>query len=150
MCLPNRVVAWTGEARSNVTSSTGVSAVDIDAAAQAVSLLVASGASKELAEDVGKGLIAAVVDRVRRVFGSDGRSVDALEQATSGVSLAATAELAAALRWYAHRDTEFAMELVGWAREASQFEVQHNVRAGRDAYTAGRDQTVIRHQRPNE
>lgn len=121
--------------------------MDIDAAAQAVSLLVASGAGKELAEDAGRSLVAAVVDRVRKVFGSDRRSVDALEQATGGGSSAAMAELASALRWYAQRDAAFATELVGWAREAGPLEVHQKVRAGRDAYTAGRDQTVIRHQR---
>lgn len=124
--------------------------MDIDAAAQAVSVLVASGAGKELAEDAGKGLVAAVVDRVRKVFGSDRRSVDALEQTTGGGSAAAMAELAAALRWYAQRDAEFATELVSWAREARPLEVHQTVRAGRDAYTAGRDQTVIRHQPPDE
>jgi hypothetical protein len=124
--------------------------VDIDAAAQAVSLLVASGAGKELAEDVGKGLVTAVVDRIRRVFGQDRRSVDALEQTTRGGSPTAVAELAAALRWHAQRDAEFATELLGWAREAGSVEVHQEVRAGRDAYTAGRDQTVIRHQRPDE
>jgi hypothetical protein len=124
--------------------------MDIDAAAQAVSLFLASEASKGLAEEAGKGLAVAVAQKVRRVFGADRRSVDALEQATRGDSSVAVAELAAALRWYAQRDSEFAMELMNWARENGSPSIHQKVRAGRDAYTAGRDQTFIRHQRSSE
>lgn len=120
--------------------------MDIDAAAQAVSLLVASGASKGLVEEAGKGLAAGAIDRIRRVFGSDRRAIDALEQTTRGDTSAAIAELAAALRWYAQRDSEFAMELMRWAHENGSPAVHQEVAAGRDAYTAGRDQTIIRHQ----
>ena len=90
-----------------------------------------------------------IVARVRKVFGSDARSVDALEQARQDGGQAAVAELAAALAWYARRDEEFAQELAGWAAQAGAGGVTQNIRAGRDAYTAGRDQTVVNY-RPGE
>src|SRR6266851_3225708 len=56
------------------------------------------------------------------------------------------AELAAALAWYARRDAEFARELAGWAAQAGVGGVTQRVEAGRDAYTAGRDQTVVQYR----
>ena len=90
-----------------------------------------------------------MVARVRKVFGSDARSVDALDQARDDGRQAAVAELAAALTWYARRDEAFARELAGWAAQADAVSVAQRVEAGRDAYTAGRDQTVLQY-RPGE
>jgi len=47
------------------------------------------------------------------------------------------------------RAQEFAGELDGWAAQAGAGAVIQRVEAGRDAYTAGRDQTVINY-RPGE
>jgi hypothetical protein len=58
-----------------------VGQLDIVAVSEAVATLVAAGAGKELAKDTGRGLVTAMVDRIRKVFGSDRRSVDALEHA---------------------------------------------------------------------
>jgi hypothetical protein len=117
--------------------------MDLVAVSQAVAALVASGAGKELTEDVGRGVVTAVVDRVQKVFGRDRRSLDALEQARQGGSAPAVADLAAALRWYAERDTVFAAELARWADESRSAGISQEISAGRDAYTAGRDQTVV-------
>ena len=87
---------------------------------------------------------------MRTVFGSDARSVDALEQARRDGAQAAVAELASALAWYARRDQEFARELAGWAAQADTGGVTQEVHAGRDAYTAARDQTVFQYRRPGE
>jgi len=124
--------------------------VDIDTAAQAISLLLASGASKGLIEEAGKGLAAGAIERIRKVFGSDRRAIDALEQTQRGDTSIALTELVAALRWYAQRDSEFAMELMRWAYENASPAVHQEVVAGRDAYTAGRDQTIIRHQHSSD
>jgi hypothetical protein len=79
------------------------------------------------------------------MFGTDARSVDALEQTRSG-SPAAVNELASALAWYAQHDQSFAHELVRWATQADSRSgsVTQHIHAGRDAYTAGRDQTIYR------
>jgi hypothetical protein len=92
--------------------------MDLAAVSQAVAVLVASGAGKELAEDAGRGMIAAVVDRVRQLFGHDRRLSEALEQARDEGSAVAVADLAAALRWYGERDAGFAAELAGWAAQS--------------------------------
>ena len=116
---------------------------------EAVAGLLAAGGVKELGEAAGGGLVAGMVARVRKVFGSDARSVDALEQARRDGGQVAVAELAAALAWYARRDEAFARELAGWAAQTGAGGVSQQVRAGRDAFTAGRDQTVVNY-RPAE
>ena len=119
------------------------------AVSEAAAGLLAAGGVKELGEAAGGGLAAGMVARVRKVFGSDARSVDALEQARRDGGRTAVAELASALAWYAQRDAEFARELAGWAAQVGAGGVRQRVDAGRDAYTAGRDQTVVNY-RPGE
>lgn len=105
--------------------------------------MAATGAVSGLGESAALGVVARIRERVRGVFGSDARSVDALERAVADPSDERLEELASALAWYARRDEEFAGELAGWVREyAPAGPVVQNVRAGRDAYTAGRDMTV--------
>jgi hypothetical protein len=123
--------------------------VDAVAVSEAVAGLLAAGGVKELGEAAGGSLVAGMVARVRKVFGSDARSVDALEQARRDGGQAAVAELAAALAWYARHDEAFARELAGWAAQAGVEGVIQQVHAGRDAYTAGQDQTVVNY-RPGE
>ena len=124
--------------------------MDVVAISEAVAGLLASGAAKELGQEAGGSLVAGIVARVRKVFGADARSVDALEQARRDGGQTAVAELAAALAWYARRDDAFARELTGWAAQAGAGGVTQRVDAGRDAYTAGRDQTVVNYRRPGE
>ncbi len=124
--------------------------MDLVAVSEAVAGLVAIGAGKEVTEDVGRGLMTAVVERVGKLFGHDRRSLDALEQCQRDGSPAAVADLASALRWYAERDVAFAAELSRWADEARSAGISQQVYAGRDAYTAGRDQTVVNYRRPDE
>ena len=124
--------------------------VDVAVVSEAVAGLLAAGGVKELGEAAGGGLVAGIVSRVRKVFGSDARSVDALGRARQGEP-GAVAELASALAWYARQNQAFAEELAGWASRAGQSGgVTQQVRAGRDAYTAGRDQTVTNYRRPGE
>ena len=123
--------------------------MDVVAVSEAVAGLLATGAAKELGQEAGGGLVGGIVARVRKVFGSDARSVDALEQTRGDGGQAAVAELAAALAWYARRDSEFARELAEWAAQANAGGVTQRVEAGRDAYIAGRDQTVVNY-RPGE
>lgn len=123
--------------------------MDVVAVSEAVAGLLAAGGVKELGEAAGGGMAAGIVARMRKVFGSDARSVDALEQARRDGTQAAVAELASALGWYARHDAEFARELAGWAAQANAGGVMQRVEAGRDAYTAGRDQTVVNY-RPGE
>jgi hypothetical protein len=124
--------------------------MDISMVSEAVAGLLAAGGAKELGEAAGGGLAAGIVERVRKVFGSDARSVDALEQAQRDGSAAAVAELASALAWYARRDQAFAGELAAWAAQAGTGGVTQHIHAGRDAYVAGRDQTVHSYRHPGE
>jgi hypothetical protein len=124
--------------------------MDLVAASEAVAGLLASGAAKQLGEDAGSGMATGIVSRIRKLFGSDARSMDALEKACQD-DRAAISDLASALTWYAQRDQAFATELIGWASQARAGEVTQRVHAGRDAYTAGRDQTVPNnYRRSNE
>ncbi len=116
---------------------------------EAVAGLLAAGGIKELGEAAGGGLVGGIIERVRKVFGSDVRSVDALERTRQGEP-GAVGELASALAWYARRDQAFAEELAAWAAQAGAGGVTQQIRAGRDAYAAGRDQTVINYRRPGE
>jgi hypothetical protein len=122
--------------------------VDVALVSEAVAGVLAAGGVKELGETVGGGLTAGIIDRVRKVFGADARSVDALERTREGEP-GAVAELASALAWYARRDQAFAQELAAWAAQAGGGVTQH-VHAGRDAYVAGRDQTITNYRRPGE
>jgi hypothetical protein len=119
--------------------------MDLVLAATAVARLLASGAARQAGEQAGSGLVTGIMTRVRRLFGTDARSVDALEQARGG-SPAAVHELASALAWYARRDQAFASELVRWATQAAPRSggVTQHIHAGRDAYTAGGNQTIYR------
>ena len=108
---------------------------------ETVAAWLASGAGKELAEGAGGGLAAAAIDRIRRAFGKDRRSLQALEAASSGGSPVSVEELAAALHWYAQDDPDFARELEGWANQASP-EIRQQVKANRGSIAAGRDQTL--------
>lgn len=123
--------------------------VDVTVVSEAVAGLLAAGGVKELGEAVGGGLMAGIVDRVRTVFGSDARSVDALERVQRDEP-GAVAELASALTWYARRDEVFAHELAAWAEQAGSGTVTQRVRAGRDAYVAGRDQRITKYRQPGE
>ena len=123
--------------------------MDVAVVSEAVDGLLAAGGDKELGEAAGGGLVAGIIERVKKVFGSDARSVDALERA-QGDEPGAEAELASALAWYAQRDEAFAEELAAWAAQAGIGGVSQQVRAGRDAYVAGRDQTVVNYRRPGE
>ena len=67
--------------------------VDVVMVSEAVAGLLAAGGVKELGEAAGGGLVAGIIDRVKKVFGSDARSVDALERTRAG-DKSAVAELA--------------------------------------------------------
>jgi hypothetical protein len=116
--------------------------MDVATVTEAVAGIVAAGGVKELADSAGGGLVAGIIKRIRSVFGSDARSVDALEQAQQQGTSAAVRELASALAWYAQRDQQFARELEGWAASARPGTVNQQVFAGRDAYVSAGDQTI--------
>jgi hypothetical protein len=121
--------------------------MDVTVASDAVALLLAAGGVKELGEAAGGGLAAAIITRVKKVFGSDARSAEALDRVQRDNSAEAVRELASALAWYARRDQEFASELAAWADTGG---VTQNIHAGRDAYTAARDQTINNYRAPGE
>ena len=124
--------------------------MDVTAVSEAVAILVAAGGAKELAETAGGGLVAGITDRIRKVFGSDARSADALDRVQRDGGQAAVAELTSALAWYAERNQEFAAELAAWAKLGGSAGLTQNIRAGRDAFVSGRDQTVINYRQPGE
>ncbi len=123
--------------------------VDVAVVSEAVAGLLAAGGVKELGEAAGGGLVAGIVSRIRKVFGSDARSIDALERAQRDAP-GAVAELASALAWYARQNQAFAQELVEWAAQAGNTGITQQAHAGRDAYVAGRDQTITNHRLPGE
>jgi hypothetical protein len=114
--------------------------MDLVAVSETAAALVAAGAAQGVGEQAATGII----ERIRGVFRGDARATESLELATSSGDEAAVQELAESLRWYARRDEEFAADLERWAAMAGTH-VTQNVRAGRDAYTAGRDQHITRH-----
>jgi hypothetical protein len=96
-----------------------------------------------------------VVQRIRErvcvVFGRDARSADALERAVQDPEDGSRVqELAAALEWYARRDQGFAAELASWVLQYGSpgGSAAQRVRAGRDAYVAGRDIGIVMVQPP--
>ncbi len=88
--------------------------MDLVAASEIVAGLLASSAAKQLGKDAGSGMAAGIVSRMRKLFGSDARSVDALDK-VCGDDRTAIRDLASALAWYAQRDQAFATELILWA-----------------------------------
>lgn len=116
--------------------------MDVVAVTEAAAGIVAAGGVKELAEGAGEGLASGMVKRIRGVFGSDARSVDALEQAQQQATPTVIRELASALAWYANRDQKFAKELEGWAASVKPGTVHQRVFAGRDVYVSAHDQTI--------
>ncbi len=123
--------------------------MDVAMVSEAVAGLLAAGGVKELGEAAGGGLVAGIIERVKKVFGADARSADALQR-TCQREPGAVGELASALAWYARQNQAFAEELAAWAAQAATGGVTQRINAGRDAYAAGRDQTVINYQRPGE
>jgi hypothetical protein len=101
--------------------------MDVAMVSEAVAGLLAAGGVKELGEAAGGGLAAGIIDWIRKVFGSDARSLDALERTRQGEP-GAVAELASALAWYAGQNQVFAQELAAWAAQAG---------ADRQGFTAG-------------
>jgi len=117
--------------------------MDLGAAATAVAAFLATGAVEGLGEHGARSLIASIRERVRAVFAGDPNGISAVELAREDpTNQAKLGDLAAVLQSHAHRDDKFAMELIGWADIVTKNTVLQNVEAGRDAYTAGRDQTV--------
>src|SRR5690349_12401078 len=108
------VLVWSSRCR---VRRGGEVSVDVVAVSEAVALMAATGAVSGLGESAALGVVGRIRERMRGVFTSDARSVDALERAVADPSDGRVQELAAALAWYARRDEEFAGELAGWARE---------------------------------
>ena len=124
--------------------------MDLETAAEVVAGLLASGAVKRLGEDAGGGLAAGVIERVRKVFGSDARALSALKRASADGSSSAANELASALAWYARQDEMFGRELGRWAAKSGPASVSQSVQGARDVYAAGRDQVVLNYGHRNE
>ena len=123
--------------------------MDAVTVAETVALIAATGGIQGLAEDTAQGVVTQLRDRIRRVFGDDRQSLDFLARACDVPDKGRVDELARAIAWHARRDEVFAGELAWLAREYGvPGDVAQHVRAGRDAYTAGRDLTV--QQRPGE
>jgi hypothetical protein len=128
---------------SAMRSTEGLAIMDVASAAEAVAVLVGGGAVQGLSGQAAIDAVSAIRTRIREVFGRDHRAVAALDHTEQGEvsDPAQLAELASALRWYAERDQQFATEMAGWATLGTAQVVQ-TVKAQRDAYVAGRDQTV--------
>lgn len=116
--------------------------MDLVALSEAAAALVAAGATGA-AQSAGEQATAGMLERIRSVFRGDARATESLDEAASTGDEASVQELAESLRWYARRDEEFAADLERWT--GGHVEVTQHVSAGRDAYTAGRDQTVTHH-----
>jgi hypothetical protein len=114
--------------------------MDLAAICAAAAAFLAGGALEGVAGEAARSLMEAV----RRRFKDDRRSQEALESAQREPGDAGLiAELAGELRRHAERDAGFGAELADWyARRRSEPPVVQQVRAGRDAFTAGRDQRI--------
>lgn len=112
--------------------------MDLVTLSEATAALVATGAAQGVGEHIATGAFSGMVRRIREVFGADRRALQSLDETVATGEETAARDLAAALRWHAERDEAFAADLDRWAGET----VTQKVRADRDAYVAGRDQTV--------
>ncbi|MEU7581299.1 hypothetical protein AB0B50_27270 [Streptomyces sp. NPDC041068] len=112
--------------------------MDIAARSELVAELTARAAAPDT-----RTVVRQMRERIRVVFHGDARSTHVLDSAIAHPGSEQLRELTAALAWYARRDAAFADELSVWAAllptgpPATQ-----TIRAGRDAYVAGRDQTI--------
>jgi hypothetical protein len=124
--------------------------MDLVTVSEAVALMTATGAIQGLGEKAALDVVARFRERIRDAFHGDSRSTDALESAIhDSADEHRIRELASALTWHAGRNGQFADELAKWAGQyQTTGSVTQNVRAGRDAYTAGGDMTV--NQTPTE
>jgi hypothetical protein len=123
--------------------------MDLVSACAAVAAIAATGAVQGVSEDSARSFVEQMRRRMRHLFNTDRRSQDALECACETPNEEHLRALTEAMRWYADRDEAFAGELREWAEELVSEagpSVRQEARAGRDAYTAGRDMTV--QQRP--
>lgn len=124
--------------------------MDLVAMSETVAGMLATGAVEEAGATAASGVMARIARQIRSVFGEDHRAVQSLDQVADGRGGAdGVRDLASALRWYAERNEVFAAELRDWAASARSVTVQR-VEAGRDAFVAGRDQTVISRYRPGK
>lgn len=107
--------------------------MDPVAVSDVVAGMMAPRARTQLGEDVSRGLVTAVVDRLGKLFGYNPRFLDALEQCQHDGSPAAVADSEAALRWYAERDVALAAELPRWTDKTKTrlAGMSQQVRAGR-------------------
>ncbi|WP_329260723.1 hypothetical protein OG417_24940 [Actinoallomurus sp. NBC_01490] len=112
--------------------------MDLAILAETTAALVATGAAQGVGEHVATSAFSGMVRRIREVFRADRRALQSLDETVATGDETAARDLTAALRWYAERDETFAADLDRWAGSG----VAQQVRAGRDAYVAGRDQTV--------
>jgi hypothetical protein len=118
--------------------------MDIVAVSEAVALMAATGAVSGLSEHAAVDMAARIRNKIRAVFNGDARSLDSLTRAVEDpTDQNRIRELAAAMAWYAQRDHLFANEMTTGTQEFSPtWSVSQKIRAGQDAYTAGRDMTV--------
>jgi hypothetical protein len=118
--------------------------MDILAISEAIAAIAATGAVSTVSGQTALEVVARIRQRLRDVMHGDQRSLDALMRALENPSdEGRIRELAAAVAWYAQRDQNFAAELAAWtSRFSAERPILQNVRAGRDAYTAGRDITI--------
>ncbi|MGW0803359.1 hypothetical protein [Nonomuraea sp. NPDC002799] len=120
--------------------------MSVSEVAAAVALIAGTGAVSGLSEQAALNMVTTIRERIRTIFGDDTPAVRKLERAVEqGDDEDAVRDLAEALCSYAEQDENFAAELAGWAQQRPPAgSVTQTVRAGRDAYTAGRDLTVRR------
>jgi hypothetical protein len=124
--------------------------MDLVTVSEAIALMTATGAIQGLGEKAALDVVTRFRERIRDAFRGDSRSTDALESAVDNpADEHRIRELASALTWYVGRNGQFADELAKWANQYQPAgSVTQNVKAGRDAYTAGGDMTV--NQKPAE
>jgi NAD(P)-dependent dehydrogenase (short-subunit alcohol dehydrogenase family) len=117
------------------------------AVVEAVALMAATGAVSGIGEKTALDVVRHVRHRIRVVFGGDERSVNALDVAVADpADEDHIGQLVSALAYYAKRDEAFRDELARWTSDyAPDASVTQTVKAGRDAYTAGRDMTIRQH-----
>lgn len=124
--------------------------MDIVEVSETLGLVVAASATKNMAEDAGRGLEETIVERIRKLFGHDRRCLDALKQCQRDGSPAAVADLAAELRQHSERDAAVAAKLSRWADEARSAGISQQVRPRPRRGPVRRDQTIMKDQHHGE
>jgi len=120
--------------------------MDILEACEAVATIIATGALQGLGEAAAHNITSQIVTRIRKIFSGNLQSTSTLNTVLANRCYANyIGSLAEILHQHAEMNHEFSAELIEWANKYAPHTTTtiQKVRARRDAYTAGRNITIV-------